>query len=195
VTEARTELLFDDFALRYVRGERPDVRDYLERAGAERDELGTLIDRFLQAVPAHEPSEEDVVLMQARLEGEPVLLVLRKRRKLSRAAVVDALVSALGIDVAKQAKVGRYYHELETDQLDPHRVDRKVWDALGEFLEANARTLAGVRLAPPPAPMTAYRRDAAQFQAKLEAFDADRVPADRAAAEPDEVDRLFTAGT
>jgi hypothetical protein len=59
-----TALLFDEFAVRYRRGERPYVLEYLDRAGDDRDALADLIDRFLEAVPARSPSEEEVVLMR-----------------------------------------------------------------------------------------------------------------------------------
>jgi hypothetical protein len=186
VTDAQVETLFDEFATRYLRGEHPDVREYLERAGAERDSLGALLDRFLEAVPAREPSEEDVVLIQARLEHEAPLLVLRKRRKLGRGAVVDALVQALRLEPEKREKVAGYYHELETGLLDPEPVDSSVWEALSDLLHANARALAG--LGPlPPAAAPAFHR-----------FDADFVLAERSVPPvprdecPDEVDRLFT---
>ena len=52
------ELLFEEFAARFARGEHPDVRDYLERAADERDELSALLDGFLAASPAPAPSEE-----------------------------------------------------------------------------------------------------------------------------------------
>ena len=68
--------------------------------------------------------------------GEPPLLLLRKRRKLRRDAVIAALMTALQLDPAKREKVAGYYHELETGLLDPEGVDRTVWAALGEFLRA-----------------------------------------------------------
>ena len=151
MSEASVETLFDEFAVAYRRGERPDVDAFLARAGeGERDGLAELIDRFLAAAPARESSEEEIVLMQARLESEPPLLLLRHRRALGRAAVVDGLVRALGLDRAKRGKVGRYYHELETGILDPEPVDGRVWDALSDLLRANTRALAALR--PPPCP-------------------------------------------
>ena len=188
--EAQVELLFDEFAVRYARGERPDVREYLKRAGGEREALGSMIDRYLQAVPAREPTEEDVVLMQALLDKEPPLLVLRLRRRLTRDAIVAALVKTLGLDPAKVKKVDGYYHQLETGLLDPKGVDRRVWDALGEFLDANVRVLAGIRPAPPPAPAVSYQRyPGIELR---ESISYSRAPAEE--EEPDEIDRLFTAG-
>ncbi len=79
MTEARMELLFDEFATRYLRGERPTCASTSSAPATSADELGSLLDRFLQAVPARAPTEEEIVLTQARLEQEPPLLVLRLR--------------------------------------------------------------------------------------------------------------------
>ena len=186
MSEHALEKLFDEFALAYLHGETPDVSDYLARAGSERDDLGDIIDRFLQAVPAQAPTEEDIVLMQARLEQEPPLLILRIRRKLSREGVVDTLLRTLRLDPAKREKVDGYYHRLETGLLDPEPVDSTVWEVLSDLLRANTRALAVTRPTPPTGAI-AYRR-----------FDADFVIEERAARptpledERDEVDRLFT---
>ena len=189
MSEAHVETLFDDFATRYVRGESPDVGEYLERAGSEREDLGRLIDRFLEAVPARESTEEEIVLMQARLEAEPSLLVLRRRRKLTREAVVDALVKRLGLDPAKTDKVGGYYHELEVGILDPKPIDRRVWDVLADVLKANVRGLADFRPeAPPAAPAVAYMREPT-MPALYERVSVS--PKEANAIEPDEIDELF----
>jgi hypothetical protein len=191
VSEPTLELLFDEFATSYLRGERPDVGVFLERAGAERDELGLLLDRFLEAVPARASSEEEIVALQARLEQQPPLLVLRLRRALRREAVVEALVSRLGLDPAKSGKVGGYYADLEVGILDPKPVDRRVWDVLAEVLGANARALAGGMRPEAPPLAAAYHREPALMlrEALIEAPES----AAAAPAEPDEVDRLFTA--
>jgi len=189
MSEVQVETLFDEYATRYLRGERPDVREYLERAGAEREELGRLVDRFLEAVPAREPTEEDVVLMQARLEQQPPILLLRLRRALSREAVVAALVDTLRLDPAKSGKVAGYYHDLEVGNLDPEPVSRRVWEVLAELLSANVRGLAGLR-PEAPAAAVAYRREPTLMQAKLD--HAAPVAAAPEAAEPDEIDVLFT---
>jgi hypothetical protein len=192
VSEVQVETLFDEFATRYLRGERPDLGEYLERAGAERESLGALLDRFLEAVPAREPSEEEIVLVQARLEQQPPVLVLRLRRRITREAVIDALVGRLGLDAAKRRKVGRYYHELETGLLDPEPVDRSVWDVLADVLEANVRALASLRQPPPElvSGMILLRAPAPRG----DIFDLPTVFAEQVAVEdgPDEVDRLFT---
>jgi hypothetical protein len=198
MSDVSVETLFDEYATRYLRGEQPDAREYLERApeGVERDDLAGLLDRFLAAAPARAPSEEETVLMEARLEQEPPLLVLRRRRKLTREAVVSALVGRLGLDPAKGDKVGGYYHELETGLLDPEPVDRSVWDVLGDVLTANVRALAGLRPEPPPELALRYMRgaDGLVLQESVVSTDrfALRAKLEKAAEGPDEVDRLFT---
>ena len=201
MSEHTVEQLFDAFAQAYLRGESPDVSEYMERAGGERGELGELIDSFLQAVPAQPATEEELVLMQARLEREPALLVLRRRRKLTREAVVSALVSALGLDPEKREKVAAYYHELEVGTLDPKPVSSRVWEALGDFFHANVRVLAGLRPPPIAAPEGAvFHRlelhERVSYLARWDAADAveDEPEPVPEREQPDEIDRLFTGG-
>ena len=40
--------LFDEYVASFARGERPDLRDYLARAGDQREELAKLVDIWLQ---------------------------------------------------------------------------------------------------------------------------------------------------
>jgi hypothetical protein len=178
--------LFQEYADAYARGERPRARDFLDRAGGERDELAALIDRFLASVPVRPASAEDEALVAAWVADEPPLLALRTRRRLRRGEVVDALLAALALDPSRREKLRRRYHELETGQLEPARVDRRVWEALAATLQARAEELAAWgRPARPAAAQEAYFRGG----------DAIRVPAAAAREareeEPDEVDRLF----
>ena len=87
--------------------------------------MAQLLEGFVAAVPPPEPSEETVALIRAWRIGDPPLLELRRSRGLTRAAVVDGLVAALGLNPAKREKVAGYYHELESGLLDPGRVDLK----------------------------------------------------------------------
>ncbi|MGH7539429.1 MAG: hypothetical protein ACRELC_00345, partial [Gemmatimonadota bacterium] len=119
--------LFDDYCRRYARGERPDVRDYVERAGPGADELSRLLDRYLASAPPPSPEPETVAAMSAWLEGEPPLLELGRRRGLRRDAVADEIVGSLELDPAKREKVKGYLHRLESGLLDPSGVSRRVW--------------------------------------------------------------------
>jgi AcrR family transcriptional regulator len=180
--------LFDDYCRRYLRGERPDVREYLDRAGTEQEELSRLIDRYLATAPPPEPEPATVAAMGAWLAGKPPLLDLRRQRGLGRDVVVDEIVGSLELDPGKREKVKSYLHRLETGSLDPAGVSRRVWEVLERLLGAGARSLAGLR-PPPVAPRAAYRRADAGFALMERVVDA--APA---AEGPDEVDMLFTAG-
>ena len=103
---------------------------------------------------------------------------------------MDAFVGQLRLDPGKRSKVGGYYHDLEIGNLDPEPVDRRVWDVLADVLKANVRGLAMSRPEAPGVAASAYmRREPTGMQAKLA-----RAPEAPKAEEPDEVDRLFTAG-
>jgi DNA-binding SARP family transcriptional activator len=59
--------LFDDWAFRLSRGEWPNPRDYVERAGDNAAELSGLMDRYLRALPRPSPASEDIDRAQAWL--------------------------------------------------------------------------------------------------------------------------------
>jgi hypothetical protein len=180
--------LFDDYAARFARGERPDARAYLARAGDGAEELAALIDRYLEAAPAPAPGEDARAAAASWLEGEPPLLALRTRRGLRVDAVVDALIGALGLDVAKRAKVKRYYQRLETGLLEPRRVDQRVFDALAETLRASLADVRAWRPRPIEAE-PAYRMEA-------DAMPLQSAPVFAEADDPerDEIDVLFLEG-
>jgi hypothetical protein len=182
--------LFEDYASRYVRGERPDPREYLTRAGEGADELGDLIDRFVAGVPPPAPSEERVAMMNAWLAGEPPLLALRTSRGMRRKQVVEALIRILGLDPAKEKKVAGYYHRLETGLLDPSRVDRRVFDAFAQTLKTRVAELVTWRPAPRELDVSLFRTQAAPA-----APPTGLATRARPEEEPDEIDRLFGAGS
>src|SRR5205809_69702 len=82
--------LGDDVAA-HVSGRRPDVRQFLLRAGSESQELGLLIDRYLEVAPVEEPDEETVVALNARLEHLTPLTAARRRLPLRVDDVVERL--------------------------------------------------------------------------------------------------------
>ena len=122
--------LLEEFARRFAAGERPDAREYLARADEGAPRLAALLERFAVSAAPPDPDEDQVAALRAWLGGEPPLLELRRRRGLRREAVVDALVRSLSLDPAKRDRVAGYYHRLETGQLAPERVDRRVFAAL-----------------------------------------------------------------
>jgi hypothetical protein len=187
--------LFDEYAAAFARGEEPDLREYLARAGNGAEELARLVEAFVAAAPVAEPSEERIALARAWAEGQSPLLEARIRRGVRREEVVEAILARFGIDNAKRQKVAGYYHELESGLLDPLRVDRGVWELLAELLRASVSDLRRRQhLSPPPGGLAvAYRRSApsAAFEAAAPVAPA----AARAPEPPDEVDRLFRFGS
>ena len=180
--------LFDEYAAAYARGERPQAREYLARAGPQADELAGLIDEFLQRSPAAEPDEETMTIVGALVEGHPPLLELRVQRGLRREQVVAALVRMLGLDVKKEAKVAGYYHQLEGGLLEPRGVDRRVWDALAETFKTRVDDLVAWRPRPAEAAPAYLRATGAPAE-----MAAPLAPASTK-VERDEIDDLFLSG-
>ena len=87
--------LFDEYAAAFARGEEPDLREYLARAGDGADELARLVEAFVATAPAAEPSEERVALTRAWAEGQSPLLEARTRRGVRREEVVEAILGAV----------------------------------------------------------------------------------------------------
>ena len=188
---AGVELLFDDFAARHARGEHPDAREYLERAGESRDELARMLDGFLAAAPVQPASEETVALFASLLPEEAPLLAERVRRGWRRDEIVDWIRERFGIGEEKQEKVAGYWHQLETGLLPVSGVSRSLREALRERF-GEAAEAASVWTAPVLHARVSYRRvPNALFEMQAPAPGA---PASRAPApERDEVDRLFVA--
>lgn len=187
--------LFDEYASAYARGERPRAAEFLERAGPDADELAALLDRFLVASPRGEPDAQTVALVGAWLEGEPPLVGLRVARGIRVDGVAQELVSRLGLDPGKRAKVKRLYQELEKGLLEPARVSERVWAALGAVLGPAVEQARRWRPAELRGAAAAYYR-----RTSFEPLSADLVAGvpmmrpsmQQADAEPpDEIDRLF----
>jgi len=192
---ADVDRLFDELAAAYVRGERPDLPAYLARAGDDADDLARLVDAFLRRVPPPEPSEDDVAVMRARLEGEPGLLALRKRRGRRVDEVVDDLADRLQVD--DRPRLRRYYQRLEGGVLDPHRIDERVWNALQALFATSVRNLIRPLVTRQGGSAMAYyrrtvsREGPAMLQASAPAEPAIVADADPPPAERDALDRLF----
>lgn len=178
--------LFDDYAVRYARGEHPDPLPYLDDAGERADELARMLDAFLQWAPPPTPDEAAVPLMQAWLAGEPPLRELRVHRGVRVDDAVAALAAQLGIEVGMTGKLRRYFQRLERGSLDVDRVDQRVFDALAAVLHTSRSVLtswANARRGDQPLASPAYR-------AEREPTVAPSLPV-REDEDWDEVDRLF----
>jgi hypothetical protein len=177
--------LFEEYAAAYARGDRPRAQEYLNRAGPAADELAKLIDGWLRAVPVPEPDEETTALVEAWTAGQPPLVQLRARRGVRVDDVVDAIVTALGLDTAKRAKVKRYYQRLEQGLLDPTRVSRRVLAVVKGL--AGERTTEALAWQAPE-----LRAEPAYYRTRTEMATATGMAAEPEPA--DEIDRLFTGG-
>jgi hypothetical protein len=162
------------------------VRDYLSRAGGEREQLGRLIDRFLSVAPVREPDEETKVLLNARLEHVTPLTAARTRLPLRIDEVVDRLREALGLPESLRTRLRTAYEELEAEHLDPAGVDGRVWEALRRILGLDARRLASGPVATSAAVL--FRRADVQSLAAAAATEDTRA---RPTPVPDEVELLF----
>jgi hypothetical protein len=178
--------LFAEYADAYARGERPEAREYLERAGARADDLARLLDDFLVAAP-RPPSDADAfAVLSAWAEGEPPLVHLRASRGVRVDEVVDAIVEDAGVAAGKREKVKTYYQRLEQGLLDPRGVSERVWDAVRRLVGPTAEAAANWQIRPAQ-PDVAYFR--ATGVAPLAAAALREPPP---APERDEVDELFT---
>jgi hypothetical protein len=179
--------LFDEYAAAYARGERPEAREYLEKAGEDQDELARLIDRFLLFAPPPEPTPEAVELFEGWLAGDSSLLRVRVARGMTRDSAVEELVDRLGLNRKKWPKVKRYYHQLEAGLLDPDLVDRRVFAALADALHARPSDLSSWR--PRTVEMSAVY-GLGPDQEVLKSMAASSPPS-KAAEDFDEIDALF----
>jgi len=180
--------LFEEYAAAYARGERPQAREYLERAGAGADELAGLISAWLRAVPVPRPDADGTALVGALAAAEPPLLALRVEQGVRVEEVVDALVDGLELDRAKRGKVKRYYQRLEHGLLEPSGVSRQVWDILKKRIGAGAERAASWAAPPLTLGQAAYLRSDEPLLQRLS------TPAESDGGEQDDIDRLFTGG-
>ncbi|MEW6581281.1 MAG: hypothetical protein AB1416_00785 [Actinomycetota bacterium] len=192
--------LLEEYRARFLAGEEPDARDFIERAGARGPELADLLDGFLRTAPAADPTPEDVALVRAIGEGEPSLLAQRTARGVRRGAIVDALMTRFGFAKASRSAVADRYHELESGLLDPRRVDPGVLDAVAAALGVARGQLSFGRPRPPAA--AAYLRvgpgaDLSAFDVAAPRAAAPPAPASKGAPPGDlaEIDRLFGVGS
>jgi hypothetical protein len=178
--------LFDEYAVRYARGEAPDPVPYLDRAGDQAEVLREMLDRFLQWAPVPAADELMLTLMQAWLEDESPLRELRVQRGMRVDEVVDQLSTDLELEPEHQGKLRRYFQRLERGALDVRPVDARVFESLAHSLQFPASALRSWA----NAPGRGFLEAAPAFRDERQTKTAPAVP--RAAAEEwDEVDELF----
>ena len=212
MTMSDVEQLLREFIAEDRAGGAADPLAYLERVeGADRLELETLIDGYLARAPRRAFDSTEFARSPARAVAEelgralggasgtwPALLPrLRHRAQLRRAEVVARLASELGVDVSREAKVARYYHQMERGTLPAVGVSDRVLEALGRVVGVTAarlreagRSVGG--LPPAPAAAASFARVGSPDPKYVE---AEALMAGAPADEPrDEIDELFTGG-
>lgn len=183
------ETLFDQFLATRERGDEPDVAALLDEAGAEREALGRMIDRYLRIAPVRSPSEIEMLTVRAKMNGTTVLTEARVARKLTVDDVVGTLETELSVPAGLRAKLRKAYQELEQGRLDLAQVSQRALAAVQRALGVDPASGPG---APTVATDTVFLRAAARAEPRVEPPAATH-PAP-ASEGPDEVDRLFYGG-
>jgi len=146
--------VLSEFIDAWSAGQRPNVDEYVVRVPAEeQDALGEELATFLTFAPT--PAYSDAALTAIRAEiGETrneanligaLLAHLRSRLRVSTGDVAAELMDDLGLDKQQVPKASGYLERLESGSLDPTRVSRRVFEALGRLfgLAGDAVQLTG----------------------------------------------------
>jgi hypothetical protein len=192
----------DELLRRYIAEHRAsahaDPAPFLDQVtDTDRAELAVLIDRFLAEAPAGpfdaeafarfrtDPRQQSVV---ERILDDLTLKALRQDAQVTKERVGETLAGELGLR-GHERRVKARYHDMETGSVDPARVRRRVWEALGRALGTSIDSVHGAAEA-----AFAARRggDAGMAFARTgEGGSAGREPADAPDAAEAVVDRAF----
>jgi transcriptional regulator with XRE-family HTH domain len=217
VTTVREQVL-SEFIDAWNAGKRPDVDEYVARVPKEeQDVLGQELLAFLTFAPTPEYSDETL----SAIEAEPAVIEtlrassrrggllpdllkrLRERAGLSMDEVAGEIVGELGLADDRMPKTAGYLEQLEAGRLEPARVSRRVFEALGRVLGLAGSELEGAAdsggwtpvpvAQATPAPVFRARRSAAEAARRHLDVLADALAAPGGEAR-DEVDELFLGG-
>lgn len=128
----------------------------VDQAGDDRQELLDMVEVALSLRGPVEPSPELVqqVALSPMFDVRPwpeILETARLEASIKRPALLAQLAERLGIRGEEaQERLSERYHELETGQLEPARVQPALLDALGDLLGGIRETLAATRFNPIP---------------------------------------------
>ncbi len=145
-----------------------DFDAIVEQAGDDRQELLDMVEVALSLHGPPEPStaQIDALAASPMFDVRPwaeILEAARLEASIKRPALLAQLAERLGIrGEAAQERLAERYHELETGQLEPARVQPALLDALGDLLGGIRETLAATRFNPLPdlGPAVALNRSA-----------------------------------
>jgi hypothetical protein len=215
---ADLQRLLEEFGAEFEAGRSPDPNEWIQRVeGDERQELASLIDRYLMTAPrrtwdpvAYEQSFAKAAVDQVyeSIEGVsgswPELLPqLRNRARIKRADLVAQLGVALGLADGdpRQAKVADYYNQMEHGRLPAEGVSGRVIDALAGIVGVGAdvlRSAGGGAMAAGGGQSAAFARQASPDPQYVSEDVIERMPAAPqspwTSPERDEIDELFTGG-
>lgn len=207
---ATREQVLSEFIDAWNAGRRPEVDDYIARVPEEdRPALSEELLNFLTFAPTPEYSNETLAAIEVEAAAAaedtagllPALLRrLRERLAMSPGEVAGALVRELGLRQEQAPKTAGYLERLEQGKLEPARVSRRVFAALGKLLGVPGGELEGAAdrggwsIAPMAyAPVFRADKEAAESAARHLEVLADALAAPGGAPR-DEVDDLFLGG-
>jgi transcriptional regulator with XRE-family HTH domain len=198
--------VLSEFVDAWNAGKRPEVDDYIARVPKDdQNGLAEELLAFLTFAPTPEYSDEALAAIRAEMPvtpGEgllPALLArLRERFGMSTDDVAGELVGELGLRDAQRPKTVGYLDRLEQGKLEPARVSRRVFEALGAIFRVPSGELEGAAdrggwTVSQAAPVFRASRSAAESAGRHLEVLADALAAP--GGEPrDEVDDLFLGG-
>lgn len=195
-------------------GERPSVSDFLARVDeSDRDELATQIETWLLVAPtpAYSPdalkaiaAEPALTQALAAIEDERSALAvelprLRKLAGVSLGELAGKVVEAFSLPAKDKKRAKTYLEQVETGEVKPDGLSRRLLDVIGEAVGATGERLAEAAQIKPQmrtADALFYRKTGevgGWLAEDLEVL-ADAAFAPAPTSEPDELDRLFHGG-
>jgi transcriptional regulator with XRE-family HTH domain len=191
------EQVLSEFIDAWNQGHRPRVREYLARLpdGPERDELAEQITSWLEVAPTPSYDEET----RDEIRREPIVAsvlsgpvpALRARAGLSISELAAGLIERLALNRHDIPRAAGYLERLESGDLDPTRISRRLLEALGALLGVPGRELA----VPRPAAGAIFRAESdAADRARNDIEVLSRAAMTPAPPPMDELDRLFMGG-
>ena len=214
---ATREQVLSEFVDAWNAGERPDVDDYIARvAEEEQAALSEELLTFLTFAGTPEYSDDamaairtEPVVAEGTKDGMertgllPGLLArLRERFGLSTDDVAGELVGELGLLDEQKPKTASYLERLEEGKIEPSRISRRVFEALGRVFHVPSDELEGaadrggwstIATAPAAAPVFRADEDAAASASRHLEVLADALAAP-GSKQRDAVDELFLGG-
>lgn len=183
-SDDRVMALVEEFAAARARGEEPDVRGYLERAGDRAGEFGAMVRAVIVATPPPAPSAQALARARALLAPEPPLLALRHRSGLTVDDVTDHLAGALGVAPAARPRLRVLYQRLEAGLVDAAGIAARLRSALAAAFGVAEGEIAG---GPESGEGAVFARGPEGWEEALDVLPVDALPGPPSA----EVDALF----